>query len=137
MYPQDKNTPLFISALGGHADVVRALIEAGAEVDVECGDSAVTEVRNGIGCTLSAHPPLDNDRPTPQYLMSQRVIFPAAWSRTAALSLARARARAVSHGPLCSGRQRLREDCGGAAGSQGRPEPVQPQGEIARGVGCG
>jgi hypothetical protein len=42
---QDKTTPLFISAIGGHVDVVRALIEAGAELDVECGDSAVTEVQ--------------------------------------------------------------------------------------------
>jgi hypothetical protein len=42
--PQDKTTPLFISAMNGHADVVRALIEAGAEVDFECGDSAKTEV---------------------------------------------------------------------------------------------
>ncbi len=43
--PQDKTTPLFISAMGGYADVMQALIEAGAEVDVECGDPAVTEVR--------------------------------------------------------------------------------------------
>ncbi len=42
--PQDKTTPLFISAIGGHTDVVQALIEASAEVDVECGDPAVTEV---------------------------------------------------------------------------------------------
>jgi hypothetical protein len=45
IYPQDKTTPLFIAASGGHADAARALIEAGAEVDVACGDSAVTEVR--------------------------------------------------------------------------------------------
>ncbi len=42
--PQDKTTPLFIAAFGGHAGVARALIEAGAEVDAECGDSAVTKV---------------------------------------------------------------------------------------------
>ncbi len=43
--PQDKTTPLFMSAMGGYADVMQALIEAGAEVEVECGDPAVTEVR--------------------------------------------------------------------------------------------
>ncbi len=43
--PQDKTTPLFIATISGHVGVVRALIEAGAEVDVECGDAAVTEVR--------------------------------------------------------------------------------------------
>ena len=53
--PQDKTTPLFISAIGGsaiggHADVVQALIEAGADVDVECGDPVVTEVRRS-SCT--------------------------------------------------------------------------------------
>jgi hypothetical protein len=42
---QDKTTPLFISAMGGHTDDVQALIEAGAEVDVECGNPALTEVR--------------------------------------------------------------------------------------------
>jgi hypothetical protein len=43
--PQDKTTPLFLSSMGGHADVVQALMEAGAEVDVECGNPAVMEVR--------------------------------------------------------------------------------------------
>jgi hypothetical protein len=42
--PQDKTTPLFIAAQGRHAGVVRALVEAGATVDVECGDAALTEV---------------------------------------------------------------------------------------------
>jgi hypothetical protein len=51
------------------------------------------------------------------------------------LSPASVRARAASNGPLCSGRQRFREDCGGAAGGQGQPEPVQCQGEIVRGEG--
>ena len=59
IYPQDKTTPLFIAASGGHADAARARIEAGAEVDVACGDSAVThpvgevspEVRRLLDCT--------------------------------------------------------------------------------------
>ncbi len=42
---QDKTTPLFIAAFGGHAGAARGMIEAGAEVDAECGDSAATGVR--------------------------------------------------------------------------------------------
>lgn len=43
---QDKITPLYVAAQGQHLAVVQALIEAGAEVDVECGDAALTEVRS-------------------------------------------------------------------------------------------
>jgi hypothetical protein len=36
---QDNTTPLFAAANGGYAGVVRTVIEAGAEVDVKCGDA--------------------------------------------------------------------------------------------------
>ncbi len=62
---QDKTTPLFISAIGGHVDVVQALIEAGAEVDVECGDSAVTEVGSAeIGYVSCPNAPATPPVPT-------------------------------------------------------------------------
>ncbi len=43
---QDTTTPLFVAAVGGHADAVRVLIEAGAEVNVKCGDA--TNVRESL-----------------------------------------------------------------------------------------
>ena len=37
---QGTSTPLFVAAVCGYAGPMRALIEAGAEIDVKCGDAA-------------------------------------------------------------------------------------------------